>query len=224
MLSAEASYAAAAVLIPAGVVAIRRAAKVSTDYVLIAALPMLFGLQQLAVGLVWTSGEGGSREWIDIFSLAYMFFSWLAWPVWVPFSTYFLEPCRRRHVYLGFAIFGGMVGGLQYFPYFAHNGWLVTRFLPRAIVYDGTVLFDFIMRRELTYAVYLFAILAPLLSSSNRQINTFGLLISAVVIIVYLFFRHAYISVFCFGGALVSIYLFTVIPKETPRERRADRW
>ena len=36
--SAEASYAAAAVLIPAGAVAIRRAAKVSTDYVPIAAL------------------------------------------------------------------------------------------------------------------------------------------------------------------------------------------
>ena len=55
----------------------------------------------------------------------------------VPFSTYFLEPCRRGHLYLGFAILGGMVGALQYFPYFAHEGWLVTRFLPRAIVYEA---------------------------------------------------------------------------------------
>lgn len=222
--SAEVSNVSAAILLPAGALSLRRAVSVSADYVPIAALPVLFGLQQLAEGLVWTAGQRGWGGWIETYSLAYMFFSWLAWPVWVPLSTYFLEPCRRRHLYLFFAILGGMVGAMQYFPYFAHDGWLVTRFLPWAVIYEGTVLFDFIMRRELTYGLYLFAILAPLLSSSNRQINVFGCLVTAVVVIVYLFFSYAYISVFCFGGALASLYLLSMIPKQAPIERRLARW
>jgi hypothetical protein len=221
--SAEVSYAAAAVLVPAGAVTMHRAYQTDRKYLPIATLPLLFGLQQLAEGLVWSSGARADRAWVDTFSLAYMFFSWLAWPVWVPVSTYFLEPCRRRHVYLVFAILGGMLGAMQYFPYFAHEGWLVTRFLPRAIVYDGTVLFDFIMRRELTYAIYLFVIITPLLSSSHRRANIFGLLICLVVVVVYLFFRYAYISFFCIGGALMSLYIIHMIFAETSGRQLAGR-
>lgn len=213
--SAEVSYTAAVILVPLGGIAMNRAYQTDRKYLPIATLPLLFGLQQLSEGLVWTSGQSNNQSLVGTFSLAYMFFSWLAWPVWVPFSTYFLEPCRRRHVYLVFAVLGGMLGAIQYFPYFAHQGWLVTRFLPYAIVYDGTVLFDFIVRRELTYAVYLFVIIAPLLSSSHRRANVFGLLISLVVIVVYLFFRYAYISFFCIGGALMSLYIVYMIFIET---------
>jgi hypothetical protein len=186
--SAEVSYSASAILLPMSGLAIRRAYRTDRKYLPIAALPLLFGLQQFSEGLVWTSGQTTDRSWVPTFSLTYMFFSWLAWPVWVPFSTYFLEPCRRRHLYLIFSIFGGMLGAMQYFPYFGHDGWLITRFLPYAIVYEGAVMFDFIMRRELTYAIYLFVIIAPLLSSSNRRMKIFGVLISLVVVTVYVFF------------------------------------
>jgi hypothetical protein len=146
-----------------------------------------------------------------------MFFSWLAWPIWVPLSTYFLEPCRRRHVYLLFAILGGIIGAMQYFPYFAHDGWLLTKFLPNAISYEGTVLFDYIMQREYTYAIYLFVIIVPLLTSSNRRAQVFGILISLVAVTTYLFFQFAYISVFCFGGAFMSLYIIYFIYREPER-------
>jgi hypothetical protein len=106
---------------------------------------------------------------------------------------------------------GGMLGAMQYFPYFAHEGWLVTKILPNAISYQGTVLFDFIMRRGLTNAIYLFIIIAPLLTSSNQRAQVFGILISIVVAITYLFFQFAYISVFCFGGALMSLYVVYMV-------------
>ena len=218
--SAEASYAAAAVLLPAGGLAMQRAYATNRNYLPIAALPLFFGLQQLFEGLVWTGNALSSDSMVERSSMAYMFFSWLAWPVWVPFSTYFLEPCRRRYIYLIFAIMGGMLGALQYFPYFAHDGWLITKFLPRAISYQGTVLFDFIMRRELTYAIYLFVIIAPLLTSSNKHAQVFGILISIVVAITYLFFEYAYISVFCFGGALMSLYIVYVVFRGTASGER----
>ena len=213
--SAEASYTAAAVLLPAGGVAIQRAYRTNRNYLALAALPLFFGLQQLFEGLVWTGNALSSDSMVQRYSLAYMFFSWLAWPVWVPFSTYFLEPCRRRHIYLIFAILGGMLGAMQYFPYFAHDGWLITKFFPNAISYQGTVLFDFIMRRELTYAIYLFVIIAPLLTSSDRDAQIFGILISIVVIITYFFFWFAYISAFCLGGALMSLFIVHMVFRGT---------
>lgn len=118
-----------------------------------------------------------------------------------------------------FAIIGGMLGAMQYFPYFAHEGWLITKFFPHAISYQGAVLFDFIMRRELTNAIYLFVILAPLLTSSDRHAQIFGILISIVVTITYLFFSFAYISAFCFGGALMSLYVVYMVFRETAPEQ-----
>src|SRR5581483_8500706 len=220
--SAEASFTAAAILLPAGAIGIQRAYRTDRRYLPLAALPIFFGLQQLFEGLVWTGNALSSDTMVRQFSLAYMFFSWLAWPVWVPFSTYFLEPCGRRYVYLIFAIMGGMLGAIQYFPYFAHEGWLITKFLPHAVSYQGTILFDFLMRRELTNAIYLFVIIGPLLTSSNRHAQIFGILISAVAAVTYLFFQFAYISVFCFGGALMSLYIVYVVFQTTaPAQERA---
>ena len=105
--SAEVSFTAAAILIPAGAITVHGAYRSNGKYLAIAALPLFFGLQQLFEGLVWTGSELSSDSMVQRYSMAYMFFSWLAWPVWVPFSTYFLEPCRRRYVYLIFAIRGG---------------------------------------------------------------------------------------------------------------------
>jgi hypothetical protein len=109
------------------------------------------------------------------------------------------------------SIFGGMLGAIQYFPYFAHDDWLTTTFLPSAISYGGTELLDLIIGRETTYVIYLFVVIAPLLMSSDKSARVFGLLLGAVVAFTYFFFSYAYISVFCFGGALMSLYLALVI-------------
>jgi hypothetical protein len=220
--SANASYTAAAILLSTGGVATQRAYQTKRSYLALAVLPVMFGLQQLFEGLVWTGNTLSSDDMVMRYSTAYMFFSWLAWPVWVPLSVYFLEPCRRRYVYLLFAILGSMVGALQYFPYFAHQGWLVTKFLPNAISYQGTVLFDYIMRRELTYVIYLFVIIIPLLTASNWRVQVFGLLVALVAITTYLFFRFAYISVFCFGGAVISLYIVYMVFRETESRTGAN--
>lgn len=217
--SAQASFTAAAILLPAGAIGMQRAYRTDRRYLPLAALPIFFGLQQLFEGLVWTGNALSSDTMVLRYSLAYMFFSWLAWPVWVPLSTYFLEPCRRRYIYLIFAVVGGMLGAMQYFPYFAHEGWLVTKFFPHAISYQGAVLFDLIMRREITNAIYLFVIVAPLLTSSDRRAQIFGILISVVATVTYLFFQFAYISVFCFGGALMSLYIVYMIFREAAPEQ-----
>ena len=60
---------------------------------------------------------------------------------------------------------------------------------------------------------------APLLTSSDRRAQIFGILISVVATVTYLFFQFAYISVFCFGGALMSLYIVYMIFRETAPEQ-----
>lgn len=164
---------------------------------------------------MWTSNAMGADGWVRNFSMAYMLFAWLIWPIWLPFSTYFLEPCRRRYLYLVFAIVGGLVGGMQYIPYFAHENWLVVRFLDNAISYQGTILFDLIMRREITNTVYVSVVVLPLLTSSMPGIRIFGVIILAVIVVTYLFFQYAYISAFCFGAGVASLYLVLLVFRAT---------
>lgn len=209
--SATASFATAAVLVPTGAFTIQRAWTTDRRYLAIGALPLLFGLQQFSEGMVWMGGAYQAPALVATFSLAYMFFAWFLWPVWVPFATFFTEPARRKPLYLLFAIAGATLGGLQYVPYFAHDGWLVTTFLGRAIAYGGTELLDFVIGRTATYTIYLAIIIAPLLIASDRRLRVFGVLVGLVFVTTYLFFRHAYISVFCFGGALMSLYLVYMI-------------
>ena len=209
--SATASFTAAGVLIPAGAIGIHRAFKVDKRYVGIEALPVLFGIQQLSEGIVWAAGEQGDASLVRQASLAYMFFSWLAWPVWIPLSTYFLEAERRRSLFLFLSVFGGMLGAIQYIPYFLHPEWLATTFLPNAISYSATELLDFVIGRPATYVLYLLAIIVPLLMSSNRDAQVFGVLVMIVLAVTYFFFSFAYISVFCAGGAVMSLYLVVAI-------------
>jgi hypothetical protein len=62
-------------------------------------------------------------------------------------------------------------------------------------------------------------IIAPLLLSSERDVKIFGALVT-VVVVTYSFFSFAYISVFCFGGALMSLYLVWRPFSNAPADRR----
>lgn len=82
--------------------------------------------------------------------------------------------------------------------------------------YEGTELLDLVTSREVTYSIYLSVIIAPLLLSSDPQVKIFGLLVAGVLVVTYTFFVFAYISVFCFGGAIMSLYLaFMILRKPT---------
>lgn len=194
-------------LIPLGAVTLTHGLRTDRHYAALFALPLLFGFQQLFEGLVWTAGAHGDPDGVARYSLAYMFFSWLAWPVWVPVSAFLIEGSRRRPLFLLMAVAGGMLGGLQYVPYFAHQDWLTVQFLPTAIVYQSTELLDVIIGRTGTYVIYLTVVVGSLLLSTDRNVKIFGLLVFAVMAVTYAFFSYAYVSVFCFGGAVMSIYL-----------------
>lgn len=115
-LSAPVSFTAAAVLIPAGAFAIWRTWRGDRRFTGVAALPMLLGFQQFAEGMIWVAGANNDVASTAVFSLYYMFFAWIGWPVWIPVSVYFTEPPRRHAPYLILAVLGGMLGSVQFLP------------------------------------------------------------------------------------------------------------
>lgn len=213
-LSAEVSFGAAAFLIPAGIAAAATSVGGDRRYLMIATLPALFGLQQLVEGLIWTAGQAGDGARVDRYALIYMFFTWIVWPIWVPLSAYFIEKGGRRHVILPFIVAGAMLGGLQFIPYFVHVGWLTTNFLPWAVRYQDINLVDGLVSRWVTYAIYVAVVIVPFLLVREWAIKVFGLLVAAVTVTTYVFFSYAYISVFCFGAAVISVYLLALMWKK----------
>lgn len=210
-LSAEVSFAAAAILVPAGTATIVRAIRSDVRYLAIGTLPLLFGLQQFVEGLVWTAGAAGDAALASQYSLVYMFFTWIVWPIWVPLSAYAIETGARRRILIPFIIAGAMLGGLQYLPYFTHQGWLTTSFFQWSVRYQDINLLDYLIPRTVTYAIYLTLVIVPFLLVRDRDVKIFGLLVMAVVVVTYVFFSYAYISVFCFGAAIVSLHLIYMV-------------
>lgn len=58
--------------LPPGAVAIHQAFQRDRNYIPLATLPVLFGLQQLLEGFVWATGHAGKQSAVEAFSLAYM--------------------------------------------------------------------------------------------------------------------------------------------------------
>lgn len=209
-LSAEVSFGAAAFLMPAGIAAAVSTMRREPRYLMIAMLPALFGVQQFVEGMIWIAGQAGDTTSVDRYALIYMFFTWMVWPIWVPVSSYFVETGGRRHAILPFIVAGAMLGGLQFIPYFLHDGWLTTTFLRWAVRYQDINLLDGLVSRNVTYAIYVAVVIVPFLLVRSWAIKVFGLLVAGVLIVTYVFFYYVYISVFCFGGAVISVYLLAL--------------
>ena len=92
-----------------------------------------------------------------------------------------------------------------------HDGWLTTTFLRWAVQYQDINLLDGLVSRNVTYAIYVTVVIAPFLLVRSREIKVFGLLVAGVLVVTYVFFSYAYISVFCFGGAVISTYLLALM-------------
>jgi hypothetical protein len=70
---------------------------------------------------------------------------------------------------------------------------------------------DYLIPRQLTYAIYLFLLITPAMISTYLHIRLFGLTLIAVTVVVYLFLTYAYISLFCFLAGLGTIHLIYII-------------
>ena len=195
--SASASFVAAASLSAVGAATLRRTTR-RTD-VPFAMIPLLFGLQQLAEGVLWLSFRFDAPVLTRMMTYTYSLFSHTLWPVFVPLAVFFLEPVRwRRRALAAFEVTGIAVG--VYLLYFILRYPVTAEVIERHIVYVSPHFYIFMVM-----VVYFTATCASTLVSSHPLVRLFGLFTFVSALAAYHFAARAFVSVWCFFAAILSL-------------------
>lgn len=211
--SAEASFATATILLIGGAYCIHAAREAEPEYKALAIMPVAVGIQQFLEGMVWTNASCGQIGLMNWYSFLYLFFMWIFWPSWTAVAAAALETNNKtRQILRGMAVLGLILGLSLYVPYAFHPEWLNVEIVQHSIAYSNDFLLpDFLIPRNLTYALYLFFVAAPMLISSHRHLRLFGLSLVVFVPVTYVLFIYAYASVLCFFAALSTIQIIYII-------------
>lgn len=195
--SATASYTAGVLLIGIGGVVLSCVRE--KREIAYAAIPLLFGIQQLSEGLVW-SFSGSDTVWIAVFaSTVFSLFSHVIWPAYIPLATLLLEPQPQRRRVLGvFALIGGLIAA--YLLYSMIVVPITARISGGHIAYLSPHFYA-----AMTMSGYLLATSVCLMVSSLRWVRVFGFLAALSFAVAYAIYSSWFISVWCFFAALMSL-------------------
>jgi hypothetical protein len=198
--SATASFIAAGSLSVAGIVTLRHVARPQQRA--IAAIPLLFGIQQAVEGLIWLSFDQGSALPNSELTLLYSLFSHVLWPIYVPYAVRALEavPWRRRA--LAVTQLAGVAVGL-YLLYFLVRSPVTSRVLGAHIVYESPHFYI-----GAVMVLYLSATCASSLLASDRLIRLFGASSLATFVAAYAIHAATLVSVWCFFAAVLSFIVY----------------
>jgi hypothetical protein len=215
--SAEASFAASAVLGAGGVWTLRLGPAPGERP--LAAIPLLFAVQQFVEGLVWVGVVNELGVLTVVFSYVFAFFALFLWPIYVPLAVLRVEPdARRRRIQEALLVVGLCVAVLI-------TGSLVRSPLQTGLA-GGHLRYH--MRLPLLYeslGLYFLAVSAPCFSS-HRYLRTFGVLLLLSLAISLWRYAADFISIWCFFAALLSASVllhFRSLAREDPGRRRAAR-
>ena len=211
--SVTASFTASLVLISCGVAALKHAQEKRLR--MIAAIPLIFGLQQFAEGMVWLSFADPRFAFVRM-PAAYIFLACAGelWPLWIPISIAQFEGNYKRYVP---SIIAGALCALMSNVYVA--------LYPISVVAGCNMIyyFDFSQTEYpvLNYytgiamsVLYVIATIIPFFIARNKILLFIGALIAVAYVVSYVAYREAFTSVWCFFAALISILVYVCMRDE----------
>jgi hypothetical protein len=212
--SAAASYSAAVVLAGTGCYALQLAGRMNSPYWRMWALvPVFFAVQQAFEGRVWQLLNAGEPAATLPFAYGFHFFSHFLWLWWLPLASYLVEPgTTRKRVFGACTIVGALLGTLVFSVMLLHPEWMTVGMREHSISYRFSVPYRSSIHLPIKpAAIYALVILVPLLFSSYRELKVFGWLAALFSVLTSQFYGYAYISVWCFFAAVLSLYLVHMI-------------
>lgn len=210
--SATASFGAAALLSCIGALSVYKMP--SKKYAMVAAIPLLFALQQASEGIVWiTLNQADCVSLARIAMQAFVIVAWIIWPIWIPLSLLIIErnAVSKRMLYMPL-----VVGALFSAAVNMHLklSSVTAEILQCHIVYSTSIAHPIPSLASL--AIYCFAVITPFFFSSIKGMSSLGFLITTSLVISYLMWYEALTSVWCFFAALISVsiaYLLSTMKK-----------
>jgi hypothetical protein len=206
--SAPVSFAASALLLPAGFYGLRVAVQNNPRYLPLAAIPVAFGIQQACEGLVWVGMETNSSTVVRLGAFGFLAFAYWFWLFWAPWSVAISEAnLTVRRVGWSFGVLGFGYGALLYLPLVFQPGWLAVQVVHHSIEYDTRLLFDPWVSQDVDRVVYALIILIPFALASNRALKGFGVTVALSAITSHWLLHQVFVSVWCFFAAILSLFI-----------------
>lgn len=200
--SATASFAAGTALSVAGIETIKKAR--SKSEIPFAAIPLLFGVQQIIEGAVWLSLRSALPTLNILSTYTFILFAYVLWPILIPFSVLLLEvDARRKHILYIFQATGALVS--LYLLYFIVSSEMFSQVVNKSIGYSMPMQYGAFL-----VTLYWLATCGSCLFSSHKIINILGFLATVSLAVAYYFYTASYVSVWCFFAAVLSgvVYWF----------------
>lgn len=201
--SPTASFTASAVLLGIGVVTLTKV-KRKNDLIL-AVIPLIFSVQQLIEGFIWVN----AYSWHDVninltLSYAYLLFAYVLWPIWLPLSSYAVEPNpQRKKIIFWMAILGIIVAMYSLFQVIVPP--IGSEIREHCIYYHVMSPTPFI--KYFWGTIYILATCFSYMLSSYRSLQLLGALWLIALGVTLFFWMVYFTSVWCFFGAALSIVI-----------------
>ena len=210
--SATASFVTAGLLVPSGLYGAAFALRHDRRYLPLASFPLMFGIQQFVEGGLWLALGGSTAIGVDTAALGFLAFAYFLWPFYVPLAARSIEVhAERRRLFVVLALFGFALGASLYLPLLVHREWITVTLSKGSILYGPMLIYDGYVPRSVIRAFYALIVSVPLLFSSVDSVRVFGMLILFSVVGSAIAYAYAFVSVWCFFAALLSLVVIAIV-------------
>lgn len=210
--SANASFGAGVVLTVIGFATIKKTQY--TSQLLFASIPLIFGVQQIAEGVLWLTLP--NPDYVNtkkIFTYIYLFFAQVLWPLWVPLAILLLEKNATRKRFQKILVGAGIIVGIS-----TACCLMVFHVEAKIIGHHITYLQGYpVSLRKYGMLLYALATIAPPFFSQLKRMWMFGITILISYIVTTIFYEHYILSVWCFFSAIISLSIYAIIPGTTAK-------
>ena len=197
--SASASFIVGGSLIVLGSMTLRRVNKRTA--LAFAAIPLLFGIQQLIEGVLWLSFDYDIVLLQSLMAYIFTMFSHVFWPLYMPFAIGLMEPELWRRKVIWFFQFIGIVVGVHMLILIATHSLAAE--VGEHMIYVVVGFYDWPMM-----LLYVVATCMAAFFSSHNMVRVFGILSLLLLLVTHWFYSVAIFSVWCFFAAILSFIIY----------------
>jgi hypothetical protein len=204
--SAQASFTGSAVITAIGIATLTKVKE--PKQVLFGAIPLIFGIQQSAEGVLWTTLKSGTDRGLqDTAMHVFLITALVIWPIMISLSTLLLEKTKQRRAILtGLLTAGGLLA--------AFYVWCLVFYDVRPEIQSFHL--NYVNNfpggwTKIAFVLYLIVTITPLFVSSVKRMRLFGGLIALSCLVTGIFYAQYLTSVWCFFAALISMAIFWIL-------------
>lgn len=211
--SASASIGAGVVLTVIGVATIKKANK-TIKLMPFACIPFLFGIQQMAEGVLWLTLPSSKWPMVQLIATnVFLVFAQVVWPILVPVALLLLDrDSIVKNYHKVFVIIGFIVG--TYMAYCLASIGASAEIVGHHIAYQQNYPTTF---RGFGITLYALATVGPPLISQVKRMWILGLTILVSYVVTAILYDHYILSVWCFFASIISLSIYLIISNVASR-------